>query len=380
MHQQRRRRRPDEHRQLHRGEHARPARDGRLRRSSGTWVAFKAARRLRGEPSDEPHQGGSEILVAYELDGGRCPTSHGFSGAHARYPGHYGMKGPKWLDSISVVDHESGGYWEQQGWDHNAVVKTTSRFDVPARRRHRQARPDAAWPAWPSRAPAASARSSTAPTAGATWTAATLEPPLSPSHLGALEGDVDAGRRRRLHAAGRATDETGAVQASGNCGELPERRQRLPHDSGRRREVSDTTARDSARLAPTGPLLGGFIARLDTNVRNGHASFHRPEGFDRVPAHPEHPLLADHLQDVRLLLPLRCPSTRKNSSSALSATCGYLVSICGLCSSSGTALSYFFMSAMIHEWSSLPLYSASRRSEKSPASLAWMTVSPASLP
>ncbi len=46
-------------------------------------------------------------------------------------PGHYGMKGPKWLDSIQLVDHESGGYWEMQGWDHNAVVKTTARFDVP---------------------------------------------------------------------------------------------------------------------------------------------------------------------------------------------------------------------------------------------------------
>ena len=41
------------------------------------------------------------------------------------------MKGPKWLVSIDLVNHESGGYWEQQGWDHNAVVKTTARFDAP---------------------------------------------------------------------------------------------------------------------------------------------------------------------------------------------------------------------------------------------------------
>jgi DMSO/TMAO reductase YedYZ molybdopterin-dependent catalytic subunit len=46
-------------------------------------------------------------------------------------PGHYGMKGPKWLDHIDLVSHESGGFWEQQGWDHNAVVKTTARIDVP---------------------------------------------------------------------------------------------------------------------------------------------------------------------------------------------------------------------------------------------------------
>ena len=41
------------------------------------------------------------------------------------------MKGPKWLENIDLANHETGGYWEQQGWDHNAVVKTTARFDVP---------------------------------------------------------------------------------------------------------------------------------------------------------------------------------------------------------------------------------------------------------
>ena len=47
-------------------------------------------------------------------------------------PGLYGMKGPKWLSRIDLVNGESGGYWEQQGWDHNPVVKTTSRIDAPA--------------------------------------------------------------------------------------------------------------------------------------------------------------------------------------------------------------------------------------------------------
>jgi len=75
-------------------------------------------------------QGAPEILVAHSLGGQPLPPNHGFP-ARILVPGHYGMKGPKWLTSIELVDHESGGYWEQQGWDHNAVVKTTSRFDVP---------------------------------------------------------------------------------------------------------------------------------------------------------------------------------------------------------------------------------------------------------
>jgi len=46
-------------------------------------------------------------------------------------PGHYGMKGPKWLDSIDLASQDDGGYWEAEGWDRSALVKTTARFDVP---------------------------------------------------------------------------------------------------------------------------------------------------------------------------------------------------------------------------------------------------------
>jgi DMSO/TMAO reductase YedYZ molybdopterin-dependent catalytic subunit len=98
--------------------------------SSGTWAAFQAT---DGYPESLPMSlinSDPSILVAYDLDGAPLPTSHGYP-ARVLVPGHYGMKGPKWLTSIDLVDHESGGYWEQQGWDHSAVVKTTSRFDIP---------------------------------------------------------------------------------------------------------------------------------------------------------------------------------------------------------------------------------------------------------
>jgi DMSO/TMAO reductase YedYZ molybdopterin-dependent catalytic subunit len=98
--------------------------------AGGTWAAFKARDGYAESLPMSLIQGAPEILVAYELDGAPLPMGHGFP-ARILIPGHYGMKGPKWLDSITVVDHESGGYWEAQGWDHNAVVKTTARFDVP---------------------------------------------------------------------------------------------------------------------------------------------------------------------------------------------------------------------------------------------------------
>jgi len=94
------------------------------------WVKFKARDGYTeslplGVVRDSP-----EILVAYMLDGQVLPASHGFP-ARILIPGRYGMKGPKWLDTIELATSEANGYWEQQGWDHNAVVKTTSRFDLP---------------------------------------------------------------------------------------------------------------------------------------------------------------------------------------------------------------------------------------------------------
>lgn len=98
--------------------------------SAGTWAAFKARDGYTESLPMSLIRGAPEILVAHGLDGGPLPAAHGFP-ARLLIPGHYGMKGPKWLDGIELVGRESGGYWEQQGWDHNALIKTTARFDVP---------------------------------------------------------------------------------------------------------------------------------------------------------------------------------------------------------------------------------------------------------
>jgi DMSO/TMAO reductase YedYZ molybdopterin-dependent catalytic subunit len=100
-------------------------------RPQGTWVAFTARDGYTESIPVSLLRGAPEIIVAYDLDGAPLPMSHGFP-ARIVIPGHYGMKGPKWLDRIDLVTHESGGYWEQQGWDHNAIVKTTARIDSPS--------------------------------------------------------------------------------------------------------------------------------------------------------------------------------------------------------------------------------------------------------
>jgi DMSO/TMAO reductase YedYZ molybdopterin-dependent catalytic subunit len=99
-------------------------------RSGATWLSFQARDGYTESIPLSLVTGAPEILVAYELDGAPLPESHGFP-ARVLIPGHYGMKGPKWLDSIELASSELRGYWELQGWNHNAVVKTMAKFDVP---------------------------------------------------------------------------------------------------------------------------------------------------------------------------------------------------------------------------------------------------------
>jgi hypothetical protein len=47
-------------------------------------------------------------------------------------PDRYGMKQPKWITGIEIVDEYREGYWVERGWDETAQVKTTSVIDTVA--------------------------------------------------------------------------------------------------------------------------------------------------------------------------------------------------------------------------------------------------------
>ena len=180
--------------------------------AAGTWVAFKARDDYQESLQMSLIQAAPEILVAYELDGGPLPETHGFP-ARMLIPGHYGMKGPKWLDSITVVDHESGGYWEQQGWDHNAVVKTMSRFDVPADGDIVKLGPVlVAGVAFAGTRGIAKVEYST--DGGKTWTEAPFQAPLSPLTWVLWQAQWTPAAEGAYELEVRATDKTGAVQTS----------------------------------------------------------------------------------------------------------------------------------------------------------------------
>ncbi|MFN2483494.1 MAG: molybdopterin-dependent oxidoreductase [Candidatus Limnocylindria bacterium] len=71
------------------------------------------------------------VLLAYQMNGEPLPDKHGFP-LRLLLPGRYGMKGPKWLTKIELVDTPYEGYWEQRGWSKEAIIKTMSRIDAPA--------------------------------------------------------------------------------------------------------------------------------------------------------------------------------------------------------------------------------------------------------
>ena len=149
-------------------------------------------------------------LVVFGMNGAALPTEHGFP-ARVIVPGLYGMKQPKWLQSITAVDHHYNGYWEVRGWDEQAIMGTQSRFDVPA------PGSTVSQPAWLGGVAWAGVRGiskvEVSYDGGATWSPALLKRELSPVawRMWALGVTPGSGARRVLV---RATDGTGAVQTA----------------------------------------------------------------------------------------------------------------------------------------------------------------------
>ncbi len=73
----------------------------------------------------------SDVLLVYQMNGAPLTRAHG-APLRLLVPGLYGMKSTKWLTEIEIAAKYRPGYWEQRGWDENAVVKTMSRIDYPS--------------------------------------------------------------------------------------------------------------------------------------------------------------------------------------------------------------------------------------------------------
>jgi hypothetical protein len=131
------------------------------------------------------------------------------------------MKQPKWLDEVTLSATEVGGYWEGQGWSHDAIVKTGSRIDNP--REGDTVRVGAVTVAGIAFAGARGiSRVEISVDGGRSWVDATLKPPLSRLTwtLWSYDWRLTGEGARTLMA--RATDGTGAVQVASGRPSFPD--------------------------------------------------------------------------------------------------------------------------------------------------------------
>jgi DMSO/TMAO reductase YedYZ molybdopterin-dependent catalytic subunit len=68
-------------------------------------------------------------LLVYAMNGLPLPIEHGFP-LRVYIPNRYGMKQPKWIERIELIDHEGEGYWVERGWSEEARPQTVSVIDA----------------------------------------------------------------------------------------------------------------------------------------------------------------------------------------------------------------------------------------------------------
>jgi DMSO/TMAO reductase YedYZ molybdopterin-dependent catalytic subunit len=69
------------------------------------------------------------VMLTYAWDDVPLSAGHGFP-LRIYVPNAYGMKQPKWIQSIEAIDRWEPGYWVARGWDRDALMKATSVIDT----------------------------------------------------------------------------------------------------------------------------------------------------------------------------------------------------------------------------------------------------------
>jgi DMSO/TMAO reductase YedYZ molybdopterin-dependent catalytic subunit len=79
-----------------------------------------------------------DALLVFEMNGQLLPREHGYP-ARLLIPGRYGLKNAKWIVALRPMRREFVDWYGQRQWSREAVVKTMTRIDVPAREARLQA-------------------------------------------------------------------------------------------------------------------------------------------------------------------------------------------------------------------------------------------------
>ncbi|HEY7370224.1 MAG TPA: molybdopterin-dependent oxidoreductase [Thermoanaerobaculia bacterium] len=89
-------------------------------RSADKFDEIVALEKIRSDP---------RVLLAYDWDGVPLTAKHGFP-LRIYIPDLYGMKQPKWIQSIEALDKWEPGYWVRRGWDKVAQMRAGSVIDT----------------------------------------------------------------------------------------------------------------------------------------------------------------------------------------------------------------------------------------------------------
>jgi DMSO/TMAO reductase YedYZ molybdopterin-dependent catalytic subunit len=68
-------------------------------------------------------------LLVYAMNDELLPPDHGYP-LRVYIPNRYGMKQPKWIETIELMAEWQPGYWIHRGWDREAFVNTVSVVDT----------------------------------------------------------------------------------------------------------------------------------------------------------------------------------------------------------------------------------------------------------
>ncbi|MGH2626337.1 MAG: molybdopterin-dependent oxidoreductase, partial [Anaerolineales bacterium] len=71
-------------------------------------------------------------LLVHSMNGVALPVEHGFP-LRIYIPNRYGMKQPKWIERIELIDRQGPGYWVDRGWSAEARPQTVSAIDAVVR-------------------------------------------------------------------------------------------------------------------------------------------------------------------------------------------------------------------------------------------------------
>ena len=103
-----------------------------LRLQAGaTHLQIRAADGFYEVVSLETIRSDERVMLTYAWDGVPLLPEHGFP-LRIYIPDIYGMKQPKWIESIDVTDHWEPGFWVDRGWDKDARMQATSVIDTVA--------------------------------------------------------------------------------------------------------------------------------------------------------------------------------------------------------------------------------------------------------